>query len=202
MTETQTFDLSSVNLTVARRFRLRHKVFTAVGATTLPALIAVAVWAGFFLPADPGYRALLAVWALILAWYGGAFGFGLARQIEPGPSRLGIGNRGVSLVLNDGRTRFFPWTGQHVRFRMRSMGSRVDGLPDYSLLIRPRFVDLFPPYRGFLPITPMTREAFEALLEATKNHGAIIFSEPSSRFLGIEAPGLAYIFELGTAATP
>ncbi len=196
----QEFDLSGVNSIVADRFRRRREVFTAIGAVALPAILAVAVWFGLFGPTSPLVRAGVVTWALILAWYGGAYGFTSARRLAPGPSGLRIDERGISLVLVDGRTRHCPWTGSNAHFWMNSRSSHVAGIPDYSLVIRPRVTDMFPPYRGILPIMPLTGEAFEALLGAARSHGAVVVSQPSSRFLGVEAPGVSHIFELPSRA--
>jgi hypothetical protein len=192
----QDFDLSGVNRIVADRFRSRRAAFTAIGAVTLPTILVVAVWFGLFGPTGPLLRAGVVTWAVILAWYGGAYGFVSARRLAAGPSGLRIDQKGISLILANGRTRHCPWTGSSARFWMNSRSTHIAGIPDYSLVIRPRITDLFPPYRGILPVMPLTREAFEALLDAARGHGASIVSQPSSRFLGVEAPGVSHIFEL------
>lgn len=190
------FDLSSVCTIIADRFRVRRRVFYAVGATTLTGILGVAIWVGVFIQSDPPYRAGIVILALLIAFYGGAYGFVYALQLAPGPSRLSVDDRGVTVGFTDGRSIMREWVGSGAHFWMDARSSHVEGVPDFDLVIQPRLMALFPPYRGVLPITPLTAEAFSGLLNAAKAHGAIVVTQPSSNFLGMEAPGTAHIFAL------
>jgi hypothetical protein len=192
------YDLSTVNFVVADRFRLRRQFLKSVGLGISPVLVAVAVWFGIFGPTNPLLRTGIAAWALVLAWYGGALGFSLARRLEPGPDQLKLDSQGITLIFGDRGSQVCVWRGAHTYLRLSARTSHIDGVPDYSLLIQPKFTDLFPPYSRILPIMPMTRSAFDALLDSARSRGAIVVSQPSARFLGIDAPGTAHSFELPT----
>lgn len=195
------FDLSDVHTIVADRFRARREAFTTVGAASSISLLVLAVWFGLEGPGGVVIRIGVATWALVLAWYGGAYGFTSARRLAQGPVRLRLDNTGISVLQPDGRTHLFPWKGVNAHFWLSSRNAHVDGIPDYSMVVRPKFANLFPPYRRILPIVPLTRDAFEALLKAAREQGARIVAQPSARFLGIGAPGTAQVFDLPSAPT-
>ncbi|MCI4317347.1 MAG: hypothetical protein L3J96_02310 [Thermoplasmata archaeon] len=192
----QEFDLIGVNTVLASRFRRRRQAFLAIGLATMAGLIFLGVWFAIFGGQDALTTGLILLWIAALVWYSGAYGFGNAIRLSPGPIRLSLGQEGISLTFIDGGIRFWPWAGGGIRIRLGSRRAHVDGIPDYSLLVAPRLRDLLPPYGSIVPLTPLTSEAHDALLAAARNRGITGVAVPTSRFLGVDAPGTAHLFEL------
>ena len=191
----QSYDLSEVCTILSDRFRVRRAAFTTFGIGVILFLAALAI---LLVMARPDVVTLIGflAWILLLGVFGGAYGFGFARRLSPGPSRLTIDARGFAVVLGHRRTTSFPWKGRAGQFRLSSRNTHLEGIPDFSLVVKPRLIDLLPPYLGIVPITALTREAFDSVLSAARAQGADVISLPTWRFIGLDAPGTAYVFEL------
>jgi hypothetical protein len=198
----QEFDLTGVNTVVSSSFDRRRKTFFALGYGTSIGLLAFAAWFVIFVRTDALTLGLMLAWILALAWYASVAGFGNAVRLSPGASHLILDPQGLTLTSREGRIRFFPWKGGGARIRLSSRSTHVEGVPDYSLLIAPPLIALLPPYQSVLPISPLTREAYEAVLSTARGRGITIVSVPTSRFLGIEAAGTAHVFEIGPSGNP
>ena len=196
------YDLSPVCTIVSDYARTVRRRATAAGIAILvgiPAALGLVLVFGVREGSDLVFLVAAVIWGIGVAWLGGALGLGIANRLAPGPIHLTIDASGVSWLFGDGRRRTVPWTGASRTLRLYSRDSAPPGVPIYSLAIAPSYAEVFLAYRRAFPIIPLTRPAFEGILAAVRSMGISIGPQPSSKFLGSDAPGISYAFELPLA---
>ena len=195
----QEYDLSEVHTISSEKRRRARTSFVLIGLGTLIGIPVVLGWAlsiALLEGQEPVFIVATGVWAAGLAGLGGATGFAHATRRMPGPIRLTVGDSGLEWTFRDGSHRSLRWDGPSRHFNLSRCDNPPPGVPRFSLVIQPYFLEIFVLYGRMYPIIPLTSPAFEALLQVARAHGGTIVEQRSSRFLGVEAPATDYVFEL------
>src|ERR1700683_3667611 len=94
----QEFDLSGINTVLSSTFHRRREAFYGVGISALVGLGGVAAWFAIFVRTDPVTLGLTLTWMILLAGFGGAYGFANGHRLGPGPTRLILDKSGLTLI--------------------------------------------------------------------------------------------------------